>query len=67
MIVEFKTDPQTGESLKKLLDNDGKTIYGFTNDGEFIPIANITKHPDCPDEVFDSFIRALTGFREERK
>ena len=66
MKIEFKSDPETCKALKKLAEEGDPTIYGVM-DGELIPIATFEKHPDCPMEIFDAFIKAIAVFKHNKE
>ena len=57
--IEFSADIQGDFSaLMEMCLDETMTIYHVV-DGETFPIANITRHPDCPREVYSVFIKSL--------
>ena len=46
------------EELKKMATEGEMVLYGKV-DGEYFPIANLSRHPACPQNVFDNFLSKL--------
>lgn len=61
--------PNTPENLaayEKLREESLKgTITAYWEDerGNMIPIANIEKHPECPDKLYKDFLDAILNIR----
>ena len=59
--------PQTPENLAAMEEikhqaaSGSFTIYRTSGDGKkLLPVAKITKHPDCPDDVYLDTLRRLS-------
>lgn len=64
MELIFTSDPETTKALKKMAEEGDPTIYGVIG-GELIPIATLEKHPDCSQELFDAFLKAIALYKME--
>lgn len=47
------------EELVKQAEKQPYTLYVEDSAGNVIPVADITKHPDCPPGLYDEIIRKL--------
>lgn len=59
--IEFECtikSPNAKEILAKLFDTDTVTVYTELM-GDIIPIADISRHSECPKEIFRSFIKYI--------
>lgn len=52
------------EELKKESEKELFTLYGENAQGEVFPVANFTKHPDCPDGWFEHTLKTLLNLME---
>ena len=49
------------EQLKKQFFDAPCTLYAEYKDGNIFPVANISKHPDCPDGLYENMIKRFTA------
>ena len=48
------------EELRRLSENEPATIYAdYDDSGETKPICNVERHPDCPVEIYNAFLKSL--------
>lgn len=47
------------EELRKESEKYPFTLYAEDGSGNIVPIADITKHPDCPSELFQAFLQSM--------
>ena len=56
----FEISGDVRDQLKELFATDGvRTIYIEKKNGDLIPVANIEKHPDCPQHIYEAWIRSI--------
>ena len=53
------------EELKRQLFNDACTLYGVDENGNTIPVATVTKHPECPDGWYEAVMKAFVNLNPE--
>ena len=64
--IEFSADIQGDFSaLREMCLDETMTIY-IEVDGATVPVADIKRHPDCPKELFEKFLKALLYESQER-
>lgn len=61
---EIPATPDNKEALRKLRDmcmGGEATLYVESVDGSVRPVANISRHPECPVPVYEAFVRRLVN------
>lgn len=51
------------EQLKQQFFDAPCALYAEDKDGNLFPVANISKHPDCPEGWYEKMIKRLTDLR----
>lgn len=49
------------EQLKQMSLDAPTTLYADYDDKGVKPICNIQRHPDCPKEIYEAFIKSILG------
>ncbi|MBR3286945.1 MAG: hypothetical protein IKI72_03900 [Bacteroidales bacterium] len=68
MTFEIQATPEIRKAIENLLmdaEDAPFVLYGKDKCGGMHPIANLTKHPDCPDGWFDEIIESRWTVRKE--
>ena len=68
MTFEMKVTPELSKAIENLLrdaEDAPFVLYGKDKCGGMYPIANISKHPGCPDGWFDDIIAGRWAERKE--
>ena len=58
--ITFEVKGDFRELHEALMATDGvETIYIEKQNGELLPVANIERHPDCPEHIYEALIRSI--------
>ena len=56
----FDISEENKEKLMELFATDGvETIYIEKANGDLFPVANIERHPDCPEPIYEAWKRSI--------